>query len=438
MVPGKIGTGFVRRMGCLAALTSVLALSACATAEEEGGGSAAGGGATAASSGGVAYGASKEEYQKAFADIEPIKLNTQTPAPKGSTTGEKIEDYLAAVEEWSGGKITFNVAYANAVAQPTEIDNALADGRLDLALPMPIYEPSEYPANTALNNVSFLGRQLPLVGVLESQAWMLDVAYSTPRIREEFKEKGLEFILPIFNSGHNLLICKEERKSLGDFKGVQIIAGGQVQGKQLGALGATPVSIPYTEVFESLERGVAACTGSTLLGAALGGYIPAANKVAYDADAGFAITTGGVAVNSQVWNDLPLVARQLLFDRLDTFIAASVESTWQSIVEAVDQIRKEGGSFTPLEQDAVTALQDMNKKLLDEARGDTAVGDGGAFVDKAQQVTEEWHKIITEELGFEDKADYEEFADWYKNTKVDLSPYTAKIFEKILLPHRPA
>ena len=75
---------------------------------------------------GVAYGASVDEFKKAFADVDPVKISTQSPAAKGSPVGKNYEDYYAAVEEWSDGKITFDISWANAVAPAVEIDDASA------------------------------------------------------------------------------------------------------------------------------------------------------------------------------------------------------------------------------------------------------------------------------------------------------------------------
>ena len=130
-----------RTVGAVAAMSLAVAMLAGCAESSSATGSGEGGE-------GLAYGATKEDYIAAFADIDPIVLHTQSPAPKGSPTGLPVEKYLDTVTEWSGGKITFDVAYSNAVAPPAEIDNALVDGRLDLGHIIPQYEPAEYPAST--------------------------------------------------------------------------------------------------------------------------------------------------------------------------------------------------------------------------------------------------------------------------------------------------
>lgn len=418
----------MRRLWVVAVL-SALPLAACANDGANGDG--AGAGAS------VPFGASMEEYQEALADIDPIVLHTQTPSPKGAPSGARNEQYVAAVEEWSGGRITFDIQYSNAIADPSEADNALTDGRLDLTNVMPIYEPSEYPANGMINAISFVGSQKPVVGTLAASAWMLEVGYETPEIRDEYRKHGVELVLPSFNSGLNLIICQDPANKLADFEGKQIITGGITQSKQMSALGASPVSIPYTEVFESLQRSVAHCTGSTLLGADLGGYIPEANQVSYSPTTGFAITTGTFGMSQDVWESLPLAARQLMFDRLDVYLKAGMNGNFDAMAKAIEAIDEQGGGFAKFDSAAERALGAANDKMLDEARASDVLANGSGFVDLALESAERWESIAAE-LGYPDTADYGDFVSWWESDDADLQPFVDKMFEEILLAERPS
>ena len=87
---------------------------------------------------GVEYGATMEEYQAAFEDVDPITLRMQVDMPKDSDGNRGREAYAAALEEWSGGKITVEIGYANAfVPNAADWAPALSDGRLDIAWMIP-------------------------------------------------------------------------------------------------------------------------------------------------------------------------------------------------------------------------------------------------------------------------------------------------------------
>lgn len=409
---------------------SVLVLAGCAEQ-----GPAAGGDAGE----GVGYGATESEYRAAFAQVDPIVLNTQTPAPKGSITGSYVEKYLEAVTAWSDGKITFDVAYSNAIAPPAEIDDALADGRLDLGMVLPIYEPAEYPANAALIESSFISDHSVITGTLHQNAWPLEVAYDTPEIMREFEERGAKLLLPTYTSGSNGILCSSPHRDLDALKGTQISVGGAAGVKEVEGLGAAPVSVVYTELFESLQRGVIDCSLTSLNVATLAGIVEVAPHVVIDPDAGFALAPGGMAISQATWDSLPLVAQQLMFDRMDVFIKANiVDKIWPSTVEASNQTREAGGSIEVLADDARDKLNEANDALLDKLRTNKAVGDGDAFVERVQEASDKWKKIVTDELGFENEVDYNGFGSWYSEEKLDIDPYVERVFEEIFLDHRPS
>ena len=412
------------------AVVGLVTLSACA--EQGGSGNSAGGE-------GLEPGATKEDYIAAFEDLDPIEIRTQTPAPKGSTTGKNVEDYLAAVEEWSGGKITFDIAYANAVAQPAEIDDALNDGRLDLGQVLPIYEPSEYPATAALIEGGFISDQSPVVGALQSNAWPNDVAFNTPEIMEEWDAHGLVPLVPVYNSGSNGLFCSQERNDLSSISGTAVGSGGTAQSKQIEALGGSPASVAYTELYESLERGVVGCTVSSPTVAVLGGYLPQAPHVVIDPAAGFALAPGGMAFSKAKWEELPLVAQQLFWDKLDVFIGGNIVSKiWPNSVEAAAVAKESGGSIQAFSDDARAALQAANEELLDDLRDVRAVGDGDAFVDSMLEAAERWLEIVGGDLGYADEVGYNDFDTWYTEDAIDIEPFLQKLLDDTFAEHRPS
>lgn len=413
---------------CMAGALAAATLAGCA---EEAGGNSGGGE-------GIDFGATKEEYAEALTDVEPITITAQSPSPKGSLTGAKFEGYMEAVEEWSDGKITFDIAYSNAIAEPTEVDDALSDGRLDMGSVVLAYEPQEYPANALLAEATFAGSQGAYIGVMESNAWWLDVAYQTEEIFEEMDAAGGEMIMPAFNSGLISLNCKDPVTSMADFKGLQVIAGTAAQGETLKALGATPISMAYPEIYESLQRGVADCSMNSLLVSQLGGFESLVAQGTIGVDAGFGSGPGGLAFSKAAWEGYPLVVQQLLFDRLDAFLTSNIDSVFQVNSEVTTAMADSGGSISDYDSDAREAIRKLNDEQMEEFRDRDAVADGDAWVDGVQESIDKWNSAITGELGYGQEVSYDDFAEFYAKEKPDLKAYVDAIFEDILLPHRPS
>lgn len=421
-------TGAFVRAGALAA-AGAIALAGCA---ESGAGGSQGNGE------GVEYGADKATYQAAFADIDPIVLHTQSPGTKGSVGGAFVEAYVEAVQDWSGGKITFDLAYSDAIAKSTEIDDAVRDGRLDIGQVLTVYEPKEFPAASALLDASVLSDQSVVTGVLQSNAWPAEVAFSTPEIVSEFEDKGLKLMMPAYNAGMNALFCSQPRTSLPDYAGKSVSVGSTAGSEQVSSLGATATSVAYTEAYEALQRGVIDCSLVSPSAATIAGLVEVAPNTVIDPAAGLAVPTGNMVVNEDVWAGLPLVAQQLLWDRLDTFIAGSIEGKiWPITVDSVKKIKQYGGAVVPFADDARTALQATNDKIVDAIADKPALSDGDAFVASARESAEKWSGIVAE-LGYTNETDYNGFADWYEPGKIDIDPYVKRVYEEILLDKRPS
>lgn len=420
-----------QRAGVLTAAV-VVGTSVLAGCAESGGGGSAGGK-------GIEAGATMEEYQKAFEDVDEITLLTQTPAPKGSVTGLPQEKYYKAVEEWSGGKIKFDIAYSNAVAEPNESDDALVDGRLDIASVLPIYDPSEYPANAALIEGGFISDQSAIEGVLSSNAWPNQVAFENDEIMQEFDDHGMVPLVPVYNSGANVLFCSEKRTSLADIDGTSVASGGQAQSAEVKALGGSPTSVAYPELFESLQRGVVDCTVSSPTVGVLGGFIDSAPYVTVDPDAGLALAPGALAFSKTTWESLPLIAQQLLWDKLDVFVNANMdEKIFVNNAAMADAVEKAGGEINGFDDDAKQAIQEENEKLLGDIAKTDAVSDGEGLVSSMQEANDAWQKKVAD-LGLDDVG-YAEFGAWWAENKdsIDLTDYTTMFNEEILAAHRPS
>lgn len=254
----------------------------------------------------------------------------------------------------------------------------------------------------------------------------------------EYEDHGMVPLVPVYNSGVNALLCADERTDLDGLKGMESASGGTAQSAQIEALGGSAATVAYTELFESLQRGVVDCTVSSLTVGVLGGFIPAAPNVVIDPDAGFSLAPGSMAVSKTAWEALPLVAQQLLWDRLDVFIGTNISAKiWPNTVDAVKQAKANGGAVTEFDSDAEGTMQETNQELLDQIRGTDAT-DGSALVDASEAAAEKWLGLIQDDLGYTDEVSYADFDTWFTDGKVDIAPFTDKLIQEVFASHRPS
>ncbi|ALJ18876.1 hypothetical protein [Microbacterium sp. No. 7] len=409
----------------LAAATA-LVISGCASGPDR----AADPPAESPSAGGVPFGASIDEYRAAFAGLEPIALTVQIDGPPGGIAGVGRAAYFEALEEWSDGRLDVEIFYATAIAGPTEVDDALADGRLDMVNILPTYQPDVLAENAAVSELGFAGPG-GLTGALVWSAWMTEVVYADPAYAQEYEDLGVKMLLPNVPQwatfSQPLMCAGAPRQSLDEIAGAQVAASGAAKSAQVAGLGATPVSIPWLEQYEALERGVANCSASSISAAASGLY-EVAPHMTLDTEVTFAAGGPVMAISLDTWESLPLVAQQLVFDRLDVLIHEELLAGIRNVQEVVDAAAALGGELVPYADDARAAFQATDLRLLDAFRAD------GVDVDAVVAAAEKWERIVGE-LGYGFGDDLR--AVLAEAREVDSAAYIDRLFQEVLLAHRP-
>lgn len=419
-----------RLVGAVGVVAGLLVVTACA-------GGAGGSGGDSGGGDGLPVDASKEDYIAALADMEGITLATQSASTPGKSSSIPTEKYKEEVEEWSGGKIKIEITYGNGLMPTEEAITGIADGLMDFGYIPPHYEPARYPASSALITASSVARATPVVGTLQTTAMLSETTYATPDIVNELGEAGVTLLTPAMPSDSAVLSCTSERSSQDQLRGGQVRISSEVHSQQAEALGMTPVSLAYSEMFEGLQRGTVDCVLALLLAADLIGFLPEAPHVTIDSEAGFATNTNPIAINTERWEELPLAARQLLFDKGKVYLDHFIHELFAGNKSALETVAKSGGAVHQLDAEARSALQAKNDTLLEQIAGADGLADGQAFAQAARDAADKWLKIITEELGYEDVS-YADFAEWYDRDKVDLKPYLDRMWEEVMLPQRPS
>jgi TRAP-type C4-dicarboxylate transport system substrate-binding protein len=385
----------------------------------------------------VELGASKAEYQEALADMEPVELEVQTLAAFDAANGRPFVAYWDAVEDWSGGKITFNRTPNSGISPLPEAFESLNDGRLDMTVVLPSYSPQEFPVNTAISEISGLGPGDPIVSELVQYAMttelVLDVA---PEAMDEAEQAGTHLLVPSYAGGMATWACSSERRSMRDFDGALLRVGDTGAVPRVEAVGAEASFIPVAEVFEGLQRGVVDCAHATMNTHDSFGYLPEAPHLVIDEDVSLGSGLSAVGVSQAVWDDLPLAAQQLLFDRLDVWYEENLYALWESTAAGLQTATDNGGTIGGFDEDAAQAITEANGNITESMRQDERFSDADEVVTSAIESAEEWEAKVAD-LGYTYDVEFDEFSAWFSRDKVDLQPYLDALFEDVLTPHRP-
>lgn len=141
------------------------------------------------------------------------------------------------------------------------------------------------------------------------------------------------------------MYLKEQIKSLDDLKGKKIRTG-PLYVFFLNKLGAAPVSIKPSDVYTSLERGVAEGFCWPILGARESGWTEICKQII---DQSFYEGDGTILVNSKKWDSLPGPVREKILQMMPKYEEDMVKYYDDAIMKERDLMTKAGCHFYKLD-----------------------------------------------------------------------------------------
>lgn len=385
---------------------------------------------------GFEFGASQEEVNAVIEDLEPVEIiyqgGGQSPNSVTAVNDFAFKEY---VEERSDGKITVDIVWAQAIAGYPEIDDALVDGRIDIAYSVPIYNPDEYAAFDAIATATSGLPNSPVVGEMVGNATVIDLAWNSEELLAEYEAQGVTPLMPMVSSGTYLSVCADSGTSPADWGGRTVRVGNTAHEQLAQNLGGTPTSMEYTEVFEALQRGTVDCTLAQMLPSEEAGLLEAASNVAYTSEENsMSGRAAGATLAGSKYQNLPLAYQQIIFDAGEIGFAASSEGLTEGNVAGVRQIQGAGGEIGPLEEDAEQILAQTNEELISGVEESGAIETG--LADDVKESAAKWSEVA-EELDYTEAGGFEDLDEWYDPEDYDYAPMAERVFEEVLLAHRP-
>jgi TRAP-type C4-dicarboxylate transport system substrate-binding protein len=385
---------------------------------------------------GFEYGASQEEIDQTLSELEPVQLTYQPAATSpNSVLAPNAVAFKEYVEERSGGKIEIDLVYGRAIAGYDEVDAALADGRLDLSFHVPVYYPSEYPTYDALSTALHSLPMEPAVGEAISYAVLEELSWSTSGVLEDYEAMGITPISPMMNGGGLYSMCTEPGSTSSDWQGRQVRVANTAHLDVVGDIGAVPVSMEYEEMYEGLQRGTIDCTWGQLTSSAEGGVLEVAPHLTYSSGDHSLSSRASIALLAgSSFKELPLAYQQILFDAAAVNFSSFVSATANGNALAVEQAKGAGGTVAPMDSETEELMSEIQAEqveaLIEEGRLEEDV------VDQIYASAEKW-TAVAEEMDLEESGDFEEMDEWWSDGAVDFQPFADRVFEEVVLPHRP-
>lgn len=155
--------------------------------------------------------------------------------------------FMDEVTRRTNGAVTFETYYGGTLLKTAEIANGLSKGAADMASGVPAaFNPREFPLT---------GVVMPFISenpIAVTHAFR-ELVGSTPELQQEYQRNNQKLLWALA-SGENSLWTNKPINTAADLKGARIRAIiGVADG--IKALGGTPISIPWVEALELVQRG---------------------------------------------------------------------------------------------------------------------------------------------------------------------------------------
>lgn len=167
-------------------------------------------------------------------------------APMHTITASQIDPMAEALSAGTGGAVTLRAYHGGELgAGPQDQFVRVVQGTADLGWGLPGYTSSQFPLTMMLEAPGALPLDEPVHAAFSRAA---------DAVEGEFP---MTEVLSFWGSEPNILMMRDrEIHAPGDLAGLKIRVAGAIAADAVAALGATPVQIPMTQVYNGLQTGL--------------------------------------------------------------------------------------------------------------------------------------------------------------------------------------
>jgi TRAP-type mannitol/chloroaromatic compound transport system substrate-binding protein len=264
----------------------------------------------------------------------PTKWKMQSMWQAGSVNQKVFEDWTKKVKEITGGRIEIEPLAVGSIFAYTETLGAMRDGVLDSHHSGAPYASGLEPALALIGDLN---------GAYESpyqmQMWF-EYGGGLELAREIYKRFNTYYIGPVW-WGVESVPAKKPLRTIADFKGVKMRVPEGLGAEIWHRVGAGVVTLPGSEVYTALERGVIEATDWGTLGMNNDlGFHKVARHPLYP---GFhSMPAAEVAVNMTKWNALSPDLKALMEVAVRDFARDMIQRIALEDLKAAERARAEG------------------------------------------------------------------------------------------------
>ena len=232
----------------------------------------------------------------AYSGENVIKLRMAFQDPENCWEAKhSVKPWVEKVEKATKGRVAIEVYYANTLSKGPSNWEAAKTGLADIAWAFHGY----WPGMTPLADVVTLPF-LPFRNGEHASASLWQLYEKYPSLANQFNQNKVLFLYT--TSPYFVINSKREIKTMNDLKGLKIRVPGGPPTESLKLLGATPVSMPFSDTYVNLEKKVIDGMGTCFNGMIAFKLWEVVKFYTY---APLYVSYFSLAMNWNTWNRLP-------------------------------------------------------------------------------------------------------------------------------------
>ena len=264
-------------------------------------------------------------------------LRVQTHYGPESINGRNAAQFAKDVETMSGGRLVLEMNYSSSIVKSVETFDAARDGILDVDMTGAAYQGGKD------RGFQFLGDLLGAYNTPWQQTAWLKYGGGRALADELYGNFGMHLICWWW-PGPESLTSTRSLAGLADLKDWKFRSPPGLQTDIFAALGASPVVIDFTEIFNALNTGIVDGADASSLANNVGfGFFDIAKHATFP---GFhSMPADHVAINKDKWESLPEDLRAIVAAACEKLTINSALDNFVANYNAVQELLPQGVTF---------------------------------------------------------------------------------------------
>ncbi|MCG8493835.1 MAG: C4-dicarboxylate TRAP transporter substrate-binding protein [Sneathiellales bacterium] len=302
-------------------------------------------------------------------------------------------EWAKSLDTLSNGNLKAKVYTGTVLLPPRSSLKGVQDGIVSVGYHAATYTPAELPISNAIQEMG-LNYSDPLVMI----AAATDFNMNNAAAKKQWDKAGV-----VYGGGYSTppysLMCNAPIKSLADLKGKRLRTAGAAMSRWVESIGAVPVNVPSSEMYQGIEKGVLDCAVNVASDLKSRSLWDVAKHTTL-APLGLYWSGPMWAYNKSFWNDLSAEERTIFFNAAAKAMANLYVGYSSAVNTALSEAKSHGVTVYQPGTDVLESIKSFANENLSQVykTGSEKYGvkDAETVLGQFDETVKKWEKLFAD------------------------------------------